>query len=81
MKHNPAFAAILKSQSEGRMTRSDAAQYLGVTEQTLAVWACVGRYDLPYIKVGRKVYYRKSDCDTWLNKRTVGVHGDSRDQK
>ena len=81
MKHNPAFAAFLKAQTEDRMTRSDAAQYLGVTEQTLAVWACVGRYDLPYTRVGRKVYYRKSDCDAWLNKRTVRGQGDSRDQK
>lgn len=35
----------------------DVAEMLGITTHTLAVWRCEGRYDLPYIKVGRLVRY------------------------
>ena len=78
MIQNPSVPAILKSRIEDRFTRSEAASYLGVTKQTLAVWACVGRYALPFIKVGRKVFYRRTDCDAWLAKRTIqgGGHDD-----
>jgi excisionase family DNA binding protein len=53
------------------LTRLEAAQYLGVTEQTLAVWACVKRYNLPYVKVGRLVKYRLTDLEAFLARRTV----------
>jgi len=53
------------------MTREDAAAYLGVEVQTLACWATTGRYGLPFIKVGTRVKYRKSDLDQWLECRTV----------
>lgn len=54
------------------MTRSEAAQYLGVQPGTLALWASRGRYRLPFIKVGRLVRYRRNDLDRWLLRRTVG---------
>ena len=53
------------------LSRPEAAAYLGVREQTLAVWNCTGRYALPVIKVGRSVRYRRSDLDRWLESRTV----------
>jgi len=54
-----------------RMSRSEAAAYIGVAPQTLAVWASTGRYSLPYVRVGRKVFYRLSDLDRWLSENTV----------
>ena len=54
------------------LTREQAARYLGCRPQTLSVWACVGRYGLPMVKVGRSVRYRRSDLDKWLERRTVG---------
>lgn len=54
------------------LNREEAAQYIGVQPQTLAVWATTGRYGLPMIKVGRSVRYRKTDLDQWLARRTVG---------
>ena len=54
------------------LTRDQAANYLGVTPQTLAVWACTGRYNLLFVKVGRLVKYRKDDLDAFVAKRTVG---------
>ncbi len=54
------------------LTRAEAAEYLGLRIQTLAVWAITGRYGLPMVKVGRSVRYRQSDLDAWLESRTVG---------
>ncbi|MHC4698246.1 MAG: helix-turn-helix domain-containing protein [Planctomycetota bacterium] len=57
--------------NDGLLTRQQAAAYLGVTAGTLAVWACTRRYDIPFIKVGRAVRYRRADLDRWLADRTV----------
>jgi excisionase family DNA binding protein len=48
------------------LTRTQAADYLGLRPQTLAAWYCTGRHDLPAFKVGRLVKYRKADLDEWL---------------
>ena len=50
-----------------------AAEYLGVQPHTLEIWRCTGRYRIPYIKVGRRVKYRRADLDAWLDSRTVNV--------
>ena len=47
-----------------------AAVTLDVTPGTLAVWRSTGRYKLPFIKVGRKVRYRRADLEAWLEART-----------
>lgn len=61
----------LFNQSPELLTREQAAEYLGITPRTLAVWACVKRYNLPYVKVGRLVKYRRTDLDEFINRRTV----------
>jgi len=55
----------------GLLTTAQSAAYLGVTPRTLEVWRCVGRYGIPYIKVGRLVKYRKADLDAFLAARTL----------
>lgn len=47
-----------------------AAEYLGVAVNTMSVWRSTGRYDLPYIKVGRLVRYRLSDLQAFLARNT-----------
>jgi excisionase family DNA binding protein len=54
---------------------TDAAEYIGVTPRTLEVWRCTKRYQIPFIKVGRLVKYRKSALDAFLESRTVGAEG------
>lgn len=54
------------------LTRAEAAEYLGVTAQTLAVWACTQRYNLPVVKIGRLAKYKLSDLDAFINNRLVG---------
>ena len=51
------------------LTRKQAAEFLGVKEHTLAVWACSKRYDLPYVKVGRLVKYRYSDLLAFVDRQ------------
>lgn len=46
-----------------------AAALLNVTTGTLSVWRCTGRYNLPFLKIGSKVRYRRNDLETWLEKR------------
>ena len=53
------------------VTRAQAAEYLGVQIQTLAVWACSGRYDLPVVRIGRCVRYRLRDLENFIERRTV----------
>lgn len=53
------------------LTRKEAAEYLECSPQTLATWAITGRYDLPFLKIGRKVRYRRADLDRFLARRTV----------
>ncbi len=43
-----------------------AASILDVSPGTLSVWRSTGRYNLPFLKIGRKVRYRRADLDAWL---------------
>lgn len=53
-------------------TPEDAAAFLGLSEHTLAVWRSTGRYDLPFVRVGRRVRYRQSALEEFVSRRTVG---------
>jgi excisionase family DNA binding protein len=57
--------------SDSLLSEDQAALRLGVKSQTLALWRMTGRYDLPFIRVGRLVRYRVADLDRWLDSRTV----------
>jgi excisionase family DNA binding protein len=61
------------------LSRKEAAEILGVTPGTLAVWACTRRHNLPFIKVGRAVRYRRKDLEAWMASRTV--NGTARSQE
>ena len=50
-----------------KLTRSEAADHLGVNPQTLANWAHTGKVKITFHKVGRKVIYFKSDLDAYLD--------------
>lgn len=55
-----------------------AAVVLGIKASTLSVWRSTGRYNLPYLKVGRLVRYRVSDLAEFLARRTTGHTGEVR---
>ncbi len=73
IKAKSAVSAVIKHQStDPLLTPPEAAAYIGVTENTLSVWRCVGRYNIQFVKVGRLVKYRKSALDAFLDRRTIG---------
>lgn len=73
MQAQSAISAVIKNQSADPLfTPKEASEYLGVSNDTLSVWRCVGRYNIPFIKVGRLVKYRKSSLDAFLDRRTHG---------
>jgi hypothetical protein len=45
-----------------------AGKYLGIEPHTLDVWRSNKRYELPYVKIGRLVKYRKEDLDNFIAK-------------
>lgn len=47
-----------------------AAAILDVSPGTLSVWRSTGRYNLPFLKIGRKVRYRRADILDWMKSRT-----------
>ena len=48
------------------LTPKQAAEYLGIKENTLAVWRSTKRYNLPFIKIGRSIRYRLSDLENFI---------------
>ena len=58
------------------MTAREAAEYLGVKYNTLAAWRCTKQRIIPYIKIGSKVKYRRSDLDQFMSDNLIvgGCH-------
>ena len=55
---------------DGRMTRKDAATYLGVAEKTTAMWV-VARKGPRFVRVGGRVFYFKHDLDAYIRGETT----------
>lgn len=75
MQAQSAVSAVInKHQSTDPLFNPpEAAEYIGISKDTLSVWRCTGRYAIPYIKVGRLIRYRRSALDDFLNRRTRGA--------
>jgi hypothetical protein len=50
---------------DGRLSRADAARYLGVTPKTLSMWQLEGKGP-PSVKVGGRVFYYRSALDAFI---------------
>ena len=53
------------------LTRLEAAEFLGVSPITLALWKSTKRYPLPVVMVGRLPKYRYGDLLEFIEMRTV----------
>ena len=49
------------------LPQKDTAAMLGVEESTLVGWRYHKRYNLPYIKIGKLIRYRKSDVLAFID--------------
>jgi hypothetical protein len=70
--HNLEVHMISQQQHEALLTPEQASSLLGVALQTLAIWRSTGRYDLPYVKIGRKVLYKQEHIKAFIERRTRG---------
>lgn len=59
-----------------KLTTTEAAEYLGVTKATLETWRCTRRVNVPYFKVGTRVWYSLADLDAYLETCRVGDDDD-----
>jgi len=57
------------------LSPQQTADTLGVRLETLAVWRCTKRYPLPYVKVGKKVFYRAEDITRFIETRLRNTEG------
>ena len=55
--------------SRDLLNEQEAAHVLDTAPGTLSVWRSTGRYNLPFLKVGRSVRYRRADLLAWLDAR------------
>jgi excisionase family DNA binding protein len=51
----------LQEMKKGILTPEQAAKILEVSTNTLEKWRHTGRYNLPFLKIGRNVRYRAQD--------------------
>lgn len=56
---------------EPLMTETQAAEFLGVARDTLTVWRCTGRVEIPYVKIGRAIRYIPKELRDHVKANTV----------
>jgi hypothetical protein len=66
-------ALIPLGSKEKMLSRKEAAEFLGLRENTLAIWAIKKRYDLPMYKVGKNIKYKITDLRKFQEGRSI--HG------
>ncbi len=55
----------VRSTPDGRLTRADAATYIGVKSKTLAEWSRLGKHLKP-IRVGSRIFYLRADLEAFV---------------
>ena len=55
---------------EKLLNQQEAAAYLGTTIGTLNSWRHYGKQNIPFVRWGNRIRYRKADLDTWINTQT-----------
>lgn len=53
------------------LTPSEVAEMLGIKVETLQIWRCTQRYNIPYVKIGGRVRYKLNDVQHFIEERTV----------
>jgi excisionase family DNA binding protein len=67
------YSTFLKPELTKLLTTQQTADILGISRGTLEVWRCTKRYNLRFIKVGRRVMYRAQDVTSFIEKRAVEI--------
>jgi len=51
------------------LTEEEASRFLRISMKTLSTWRSLGRYRLPYLKIGGRVRYEQTALRDWLQSR------------
>jgi len=65
-------AAKRRAEIRRKLSRKEAADYLGVMPNTLNKWACIGHPSIPYYRIGGKAVYDVRDLDAFLECNRIG---------
>lgn len=57
--------------SQDRMTRKQAAEYVGLRTSALEADVSRQRLRIPFYRIATRVFYRKSDLDAWIEQHRV----------
>ena len=52
--------------SNDLVSPQETADHLGLKVGTLAIWRCLKKTELPWVKVGRKIKYRPCDVQSYI---------------
>ena len=55
--------------SKYELDNARAAAHLKIKPGTLATWRALKRHRIPFVRVGRKIFYSRDDLDNWLETR------------
>ena len=61
----------LKQSNLQLLSRAEVAEILGIKVQTLNVWHCRQRFNIPCIKIGSRAMYLYSDIVRFVESRAV----------
>ena len=59
------------SKQQRLLSPKEAAAYLGTSISSLNKWRNHDEHDLPFVKCGRFIRYRKEDLDSWIEMHIV----------
>ena len=62
---NTSLHQILADRAASRLTRNQAAEYLGLKPGTLATDATTRKLNIPFYKIGSKVFYTLPELVEW----------------
>ena len=59
---------------DGRMSRKDAARYIGIAEKTMAMWQLQAKKGAPRsVRIAGRRWYFKEDLDQYLRDAAAGA--------
>lgn len=76
VKCSPPASAIGASKGneiDSLLSGKSAARVINVTSQTMAQWRSNRRVEIPFVRVGGRVMYRRSDLDAFIAGNTHGA--------
>ena len=68
--HRKVVMALPNENARDRLSDKEAADYIGVSIATVRSWR-FKRIGPPYLKIIRRIYYRRSDLNEWIDKCAI----------